>query len=91
MNLSDFLLTLLSTAGASVLLSGALIFLLRNWISDRLQQSIKYEYDQKLANLNAQLRNEADKNALFLKNSIEREAEKLRFANNSISEIQKAA
>ena len=33
----------------------------RNWISERIQQSIRHEYDQKLAHLNSELRNESEK------------------------------
>jgi len=66
MDLTSFLTTLLTSAGASIVLSSALVFLARNWISERIQQSIRHEYDQKLAHLNAQLRNESDKNALLL-------------------------
>jgi hypothetical protein len=91
MDLSSFLMTLLTSAGASVVLSAAAVFLARNWISERIQQSIRYEYDQKLAHLNAELRAESDKNALLLKSSIEREAERLRFATASVSQTQKVA
>jgi hypothetical protein len=91
MDLSSFLMTLLTSAGASVVLSAAAVFLARNWISERIQQSIRYEYDQKLAHLNAELRAESDKNALLLKSSIEGEAERLRFATASVSQTQKVA
>ncbi len=91
MGLTDFLITLLTSAGASLALSAAAVFLARNWISERIQQSIKYEYDQKLAHLNAELRTESEKNALILKSSIERESEKLRFAAASVSQTQKVA
>jgi hypothetical protein len=91
MDLSGFLITLLTSAGASALLSGALFFLARNWISERIQQSIRHEYAQKLAHLNAELRNESEKNALLLKGSIEHEAERLRFATASVSQTQQAA
>lgn len=91
MDLTSFLTTLLTSAGASIVLSSALVFLARNWISERIQQSIRHEYDQKLAHLNAQLRNESDKNALLLKSSIEHEAERLRFATTSVSQTQRVA
>lgn len=91
MELTSFLTTLLTSAGASVVLSSALVFLARNWISERIQQGIRHEYDQKLAHLNAQLRNESEKNALLLKSSIEHEAERLRFATSSVSQTQRAS
>ena len=82
MDLHEFLTTLLASASASVVLSSALVFLARNWISERLQQSIRHEYDQKLAHLNAQLRSESEKNVLLLKSSIEQEAEKAQVCNS---------
>lgn len=90
MDITGFLTTLLTSAGASLLLSSAVVFLARNWISERIQQSIRHEYDQKLAYLNSQLRNESEKNALLLKTSIEKESERLRFATSSVSQAQKA-
>jgi hypothetical protein len=43
MNTQD-LITILSSGA----LSTTLVFLLRNWISERLKASIQHEYDQKL-------------------------------------------
>lgn len=91
MELTSFLTTLLTSAGASVVLSSALVFLARNWISERIQQGVRHEYDQKLAHLNAQLRNESERNALLLKSSVEHEAERLRFATASVGQTQRAA
>lgn len=88
MELSEFLLTLISSAGASTALASVIIFLTRNWISERLRQSIKHEYDLKLTHLNNELKAESEKNALLLRNSIEKEAEKVRLANASISQTQ---
>ncbi|WP_426416177.1 hypothetical protein [Aestuariirhabdus sp. LZHN29] len=89
MDLADFLITLLSSAGASAALAGVLVFLSRNWLSERLRHSIKHEYDLKLTHLNNELKAESEKNVILLKTSIEREAEKVRFANASISQTQK--
>ncbi|MBW4934979.1 hypothetical protein [Marinobacter sp. F4206] len=91
LELNEFLTTLLSSALASAVLSGAIIWLARTWIAERLRQSIQHEYDQNLARLNSELQAEADKNALLLKNSFEQEAERLRFATSSISSTQKIA
>lgn len=52
----EALVTILSSAAASAALSGALVWLLRNWISERLKGSIKYEYDAKLESHKAQLK-----------------------------------
>ncbi|MDP2279388.1 MAG: hypothetical protein Q8K51_14320 [Nitrospirota bacterium] len=90
-NIQEFTLSLLSAAGVSAALSGAVIWLARNWIGERLRNSIKHEYDLKLSALNNELRTQADAQAAQLKASIEREAEKIRFATSSIGESQKAA
>ena len=89
MELADFLITLLSSAGASAALTGVLVFLSRNWLSERLRHSIKHEYDLKLTQLNNELKAESEKNAILLKTSIERESEKVRLANASIGQTQK--
>lgn len=78
--IQEFALSLLSAAGVSVALSGAVVWLARNWISERLKSSIKYEYDLKLSAVNNELRTQADAQAAHLKASIEKEAEKIRFA-----------
>lgn len=88
---NDFLVTLLSSAGVSFVLASILIFLSRNWLSERLRHSIKHEYDLKLTYIKNELKAESDKNTLLLKRSIETEAEKLRLANASINETQKIA
>ena len=49
---------------ATILSSGALssliVFLFRNWISERIKNSIQHEYDQKLETHKAQLKAESD-------------------------------
>lgn len=89
MELADFLITLLSSAGASAALAGVLVYLSRNWLSERLRHSIKHEYDLKLTHLNNELKAESERNVILLKSSIESEAEKVRLANASISQTQK--
>lgn len=56
----NFAVTILSSAGVSLALCSSLGWLMRSWISERLKGSIKYEYDQKIANLNSQLKSEVD-------------------------------
>lgn len=90
-SIQELVLSLLSAAGVSVALSGAVIWLSRNWIGERLKNSIKYEYDLKLSAVNNELKTQADIQAAQLKASIEKEAEKIRFATSSIGESQKAA
>ncbi len=89
--LQAFALTVLSSAGVSVALSGAAVWLARTWIGERLQASIKYEYDQRLAALNSELRIRADSQLAALKAEVDRQADKLRIASSSFSEVQKAA
>lgn len=90
-SIQEFALELLSAAGVSVALSGAVIWLARNWVSERLKNSIKHEYDLKLSAANNELKTQAYVQAAQLKASIEKEAEKIRFATSSIGESQKAA
>ena len=60
MPLSAFSLQLLSSAAVSAFLSGFLIWLTKSWISERLKNSIKNEYDEKLETHKAQLKAQAD-------------------------------
>ena len=53
-------LTILTSLVASGTLTGALIWLTKSWISERIKNSIKHEYDQKLAAFQAQLKAEHD-------------------------------
>jgi len=41
----QFVLTLVSSAGVSTILATALLFLYRTWISERLKNAIRYEYE----------------------------------------------
>lgn len=56
----DFFLQLLSSAVVSAFLSGFVIWLTKSWISERLKNSIKNEYDEKLETHKAQLKAQAD-------------------------------
>lgn len=51
----SFLLQLLASAAVSASLTAALVWLSKSWISERLKNSIKHEYDQKLETHKAQL------------------------------------
>lgn len=88
--IQELTLSLLSAAGLSVVLSGAVVWLARNWISERLKNSIRHEYDISLASINSQLKIQADAQTVQLKSAIEREAEKIRFATSTIGEGHKA-
>jgi hypothetical protein len=50
-----YILSLISSAGVSAALCGALVFLARNWIGERLKRAIGAEYDSKLEVHKAQL------------------------------------
>jgi hypothetical protein len=50
---NDIVTTILSSAAISAGLTGALFWLFRRWISERLKNAIKFEYDQKLGNFSA--------------------------------------
>lgn len=51
----DFGTQLILSGALSVVLSGSLFWLLRSWISERLKNAIKHEYDEKLESHKAQL------------------------------------
>jgi len=66
--------------------TGLAAYLLRNWLVERLRQSIKHEYDQKIERLRAQLLSE---NATIIekyKSELSREASVLAVALKSLSE-----
>jgi hypothetical protein len=66
--------------------TGLVAYLLRNWLVERLRQSIKYEYDQKIERLRAQLLSE---NATIIekyKSVLSREASVLAIAHKSLNE-----
>lgn len=54
------LVTILSSITFSGLLTGALVFLTRSWIAERLKNAIRHEYDQKLETHKAQLKADSD-------------------------------
>ena len=58
--LSYFVLQLIASAGVNAALSSLIIWITKSWISERLKQSIKHEYDQKLEIHKAQLKAESD-------------------------------
>lgn len=88
-NLHTFVLSVLSAVGVSTAAALAVVWLARNWIGERLRQSIKHEYDQKLVALNAELQARSDTQQALLGASIEREADRLRFATGAIGESHK--
>lgn len=55
----DFAVVLLSSASVSIVLTGALVWLLRTWIGERVRSAIQTEYAEKLETLKAQLQADA--------------------------------
>lgn len=59
--ISNFALTVISSAAVSAALSGLLLWITKTWIAERLKNAIKAEYDTKLESHKAQLKAEYDK------------------------------
>lgn len=58
--MSEFVLTVLWSTGTSVVLSGAVVWLLRTWIGERMRNAIQTEYAEKLESHKALLRARGD-------------------------------
>lgn len=78
--MTEYILSVVSSATVSGLLTAALVFLSKSWISQRIKNSIEHEYAEKLTGYQAQLKAENDA-AL----------EKLKAHNAQIQAIQAAA
>ncbi|MDP3346682.1 MAG: hypothetical protein Q8S96_19810 [Hydrogenophaga sp.] len=89
--MSDFILTILYSAGTSAATIAVLTWLLRSWIGERLSAGIRHEYDQRIAELNARLKQQGEIATTQLKAEMDRFAEKLRHSAHSFSEMQKAS
>lgn len=57
---ADFIFAIITSAFVSAILAGLLLFLAKSWISERLKNAIKSEYDQKLETYKAELKAESD-------------------------------
>jgi hypothetical protein len=53
--MAEAISVILGSGAFSTLLAGAVVFLARNWIGERIANSIRHEYDQKLETHKAQL------------------------------------
>jgi hypothetical protein len=58
--ISYFIWQLIASAGVSAALSSLLIWITKSWLSERLSQSIRSEYNQKLETHKAQLKASSD-------------------------------
>lgn len=86
----DFAITTVTSAGVSASLLAVIGWLGRSWISERLKGAIKHEYDDRLETLKAELKVQGDAHLASLRAEVDRQAEKLRIAAASFSEVQKA-
>ena len=66
----DILLTLIASAGTSALITAALVWLSKQWISERLKGAIKHEYDEKLETHKSQLKSQSDLEAERLRSQL---------------------
>src|SRR5258707_6763626 len=67
----QYMITFLSSGAISAAVSAALVFLFRNWISERLKASIQHEYQQKLETHKAQLKSQSEIELARLKAQLE--------------------
>jgi hypothetical protein len=88
---NQIVLTIIASLIASGTLTGALIWLTREWISARLKSSIQHEYNQKLETYKAQLQAQNEIALIEFKNMIERESALRDVAHSSFAEGQKAS
>ena len=58
--MNEIIVSVLSSVTASTAAAAALVFLAKSWISVRLENSIRSEYDSKLASLKAELKAQYD-------------------------------
>lgn len=58
--ITDFAVTIISSAAVSTALAGFLLWVTKAWLSERLKNAIKAEYDTKLESHKAQLKSEYD-------------------------------
>ena len=68
--------TIVTSIISSAAVSGILLWLLRTWISERLKNAIKHEYDQKIETHKAILKSQADIEIERLKSQLTIEAER---------------
>jgi hypothetical protein len=57
---TDFIQQVIASASVSTILVGVLGWLTRSWISERLKNAIRHEYNEKLATHKAQLKAQSD-------------------------------
>ncbi len=79
--------TIVSSAGVSVVLSGTLVWLCREWISVRLKKSIQHEYDVKLEGYKAGYQQILDEKRITFSWWHEAQAKAIQTTYSSIAEL----
>ena len=80
--MADIAISVLASLGAT----GLAAYVLRHWLVERLRQSIKHEYDEKLERLRATLLAESSSNLERYKSDLSREASVLAVAHRALGE-----
>lgn len=70
MTAQDFLLTILTSTALSSMVIGLIMFIAKTWLSERIKQSIKAEYDEKLEAYKVKLSYESNIEIEKLKSSL---------------------
>ena len=68
--------TIITAILSSVLVSGALVWLTKSWITERLRNSIRHEYQLKLESHKSQIKYEAEQELVHIKSQLQIDAEK---------------
>ena len=90
MDVQSFIWATLGSAGTTITLLAGAGWLLRTWLGARLREGLRHGYDSKLEQVKAELRDQGESNLALLRSEIDRQADKLRIAAASFSEVQKA-
>jgi hypothetical protein len=69
--MKDLIFSVLSSAAVSAVLTGALIWLSKTWIGERMKNAIKHEYDEKLETHKAQLKAQSEVSVERLKSQLQ--------------------
>lgn len=69
--MKDLIISVLSSAAVSAMLTTTLIWLSKTWIGERMKNAIKHEYDQKLETHKAQLKAESEVSVERLKSQLQ--------------------
>lgn len=86
----NLIFQMLSATAVSTILVSALAWLLRSWLSERLKNSIRYEYDLKLESIKTQLKTESETVLAVHKAQLEKDAALLSDVKASIATGQQA-